>query len=125
MKLFDGYDEDLSHRVYAGGDFLLMPSLFEPCGLNQLISMRYGTIPLVHSVGGLLDTVSENNSTCGSGIVFSKPIKEELLSGVDRSLELSKDSKKMKQIQSKNMECDFSFAESANLYIKLYEGLVS
>src|SRR5690606_31264517 len=65
-----GYDEALSHRVEAGGDFFLMPSRYEPCGLNQLYSLRYGTLPIVRATGGLADTVRDASLPDGTGIVF-------------------------------------------------------
>lgn len=121
-----GYDEDFSHRIYAGADFLLMPSLFEPCGLNQMIAMRYGAVPIVHAVGGLLDTVHEDDKECcGEGIVFSELSKEVFISAIDRALDTYKDTKKMKNIIRFNMSCDFSFDKSALLYSKLYNRLLT
>jgi starch synthase len=119
-----GYDEDFSHRIYAGADFLLMPSLFEPCGLNQMIAMRYGTIAVVHGVGGLLDTVYEEQNRCGGGIVFLEESKESFLSAIQRSMELYKDKQKKENIVRSNMRCDFSFDKSALLYKKLYNRLL-
>ncbi len=117
------YNEDFSHRIYAGADFLLMPSIFEPCGLNQMIAMRYGTIPVVHGVGGLKDSVHEDNKSCGQGIVFIDESKKALVDAVNRALELNKDAKKMEDIIRFNMKCDFSFENSALLYSKLYNRL--
>jgi starch synthase len=119
-----GYDEDLSRQIYAGGDFLLMPSLFEPCGLNQMIAMRYGTIPVVHSVGGLVDTVHEDKAQCGRGIVFKNNTKDALLDALKRSLVLFDERAKMHEIIKFNMSCDFSFTKSASLYSKLYKRLL-
>ena len=124
LCLFFGYNEALSHRIYAGGDFLLMPSLFEPCGLNQMIAMRYGTVPLVHGVGGLFDTVHEEIEACGKGIVFSKPTKKALLDAVDRALRLKSDTQKMEKTIRFNMACDFSFDKSADAYAGLYRELL-
>jgi starch synthase len=124
LCLFFGYNEALSHRIYAGGDFLLMPSLFEPCGLNQMIAMRYGTVPLVHGVGGLFDTVHEETETCGKGIVFSKPTKKALLDAVDRALRLKSSVQKMEKTIRFNMACDFSFDKSADAYAGLYRELL-
>lgn len=120
-----GYDENLSHRIYAGADFLLMPSLFEPCGLNQMIAMRYGTIPIVHGVGGLLDTVYEDKERCGMGIVFKEQTKESLLDALQRALSLYLDKNKMHNMIRFNMKCDFSFDKSALLYKKLYSRLLT
>jgi starch synthase len=117
FTLLYGYDESLSHRIYAGADFLLMPSLFEPCGLNQMIAMCYGTIPIVHSVGGLFDSVHENESVCGEGIVFSKFTKKAFLDAIERALTLKR---KKDEIIRFNMQCDFSFANRIQSYLKLY-----
>ncbi len=120
FELLTGYDEKLSHQIYASADFLLMPSLFEPCGLNQMISMAYGTIPVVHRVGGLKDSVYEKSKKCGQGIVFSKPSKKSFLLAIDRALKL----KNRNDIQRFDMNCDFSFTKSAKRYIKLYKKIL-
>ena len=125
FKLLSGYDEAFSHRIYAAGDFLLMPSLFEPCGLNQMIAARYGTIPLVHSVGGLSDSVHEKKKTCIRGVVFSKPTKKALLLAIKRALKLREEKKKFNEIISFNMNCDFSFKKSALAYYELYKKVLS
>ena len=125
LHLVLGYEEGKSHRIYSAGDFLLMPSLFEPCGLSQMIAMRYGAIPIVHGVGGLLDTVHENKDKCGKGIVFLKPNKKEFLSAIERALELNKNSNMMHKIIRFNMKCDFSFEKGAESYIELYKELLS
>ncbi len=117
--LIYGYDESLSRRLYASADFLLMPSLFEPCGLNQMIAMRYGAIPVVSAVGGLYDSVHENENVCGRGIVL-KPTKKSFLEAIERALKLKSSAKKMRETVEFNMECDFSFKRSAKEYLKLY-----
>lgn len=117
---YNGYDESLSHCAYAAADFLLMPSKFEPCGLNQMIAMRYGAMPIVHSVGGLKDSVHEQTTKCGSGIVFNKHSKKEFIAAVERALKLKKDKKKFQSLIKFNMECDFSFKTGALKYFKLY-----
>nr|WP_321267028.1 glycogen/starch synthase [uncultured Sulfurimonas sp.] len=124
FRFIFGYDEDFSHRLYAGADFLVMPSLFEPCGLNQMIAMRYGTIAIVHAVGGLFDSVSENKMKCGEGIVFHQHSKDAFLKAILRALKLNKDRKKMKKIIDLNMKCDFSFEKSALSYMKVYKDLL-
>lgn len=121
LELVFGYNENLSHQIYASADFLLMPSLFEPCGLNQMIAMSYGAIPIVHSVGGLKDTVHENSKKCGQGIVFSKPTKKAFMLAINRALKLKNED----SIQKFNMQCDFSFDKSALKYIKLYKKVLS
>ena len=125
FKLLTGYDEVLSHQIYAGGDFLLMPSLFEPCGLNQMIAARYGTIPIIHGIGGLKDSVHEKKMNCVRGIVFSQPTKKALLLAIKRALKLREDKKKFNEIISFNMNCDFSFKKSALAYHALYKKVLS
>lgn len=125
FKFLSGYNEALSHRIYASGDFLLMPSLFEPCGLNQMIAARYGTIPIVHKVGGLADSVHEKKMYCARGVIFSKPTKKALLMAIKRALKLKRESKKFNEMISFNMKCDFSFEKSAILYYKLYKKVLS
>lgn len=119
-----GYDEALSHRIYASGDMLLMPSLFEPCGLNQLIAMRYGTLPVVHAVGGLKDTVHDvdiaGEERCGCGVVFLAPEPEALMHAVNRAAALLEDAMRSEQIMRRNMECDVSFDAGARHYLELY-----
>ncbi len=126
INLKFGYDESLSHRMYAAADFLLMPSVFEPCGLNQMIAMHYGTTPVVHKVGGLSDTVeviqrcSEKKSK-GCGIVFKNLNKQTLLKSVKNAIELYNNKTKHTQIIKHNMKCDFSWFKSAKVYDKLYK----
>ncbi|MEA3521596.1 MAG: glycogen synthase [Campylobacterota bacterium] len=120
FTLLFGYNEALSHRIYSGGDFLLMPSLFEPCGLNQMIAMRYGTIPIVHSVGGLFDSVHEDEEKCGQGIIFVKPTKKLFLDAIERALKLKRNRLKMQKIIHFNMQCDFSFEHSVKDYLDIY-----
>ncbi|MEA1919365.1 MAG: glycogen synthase [Campylobacterota bacterium] len=124
FTLLSGYDEARSRRIYSGSDFLLMPSLFEPCGLNQMIAMRYGSVPVVHSVGGLFDSVHEDDVKCGQGVVFSKPTKKDFLDAIERALKLKSNTKQMKEIINFNMQCDFSFESQIQTYIKLYKDIV-
>ncbi|MDH4944912.1 glycogen synthase [Sulfurimonas sp. C5] len=119
----NSYDEVLSHKVYAAADFFVMPSLFEPCGLAQMIAMRYGTIPIVHAIGGLKDSVHEEKNRCGRGIVFEKYTKKEFSKAIERALKLKRDSEAFKEAVVFNMECDFSFETGAKSYMKLYESL--
>jgi len=124
FEFFEGYDESLSHKTYASADFLLMPSSFEPCGLNQFIAMKYATMPIVHAVGGLKDSVHEDVNSCGVGIVYEKQTKKEFLLAIDRALKLKKNSKKFNNMLIQNMKCDFSFKASSQEYIKLYTQLL-
>jgi starch synthase len=129
LHLTYGYDESFSHRLYAAADFLLMPSLFEPCGLNQMIAFSYGAVPLVHRVGGLADTVKkfesfDPKSREGYGVVFNTPTPRSLLLAVRKGLDLYADKKRFEQLVAHNMQCDFSWSESAKAYAALYESLI-
>jgi len=121
FEFFDGYNEVLSHKTYAAADFILIPSIFEPCGLTQFIAMQYGVIPIVHAVGGLKDSVHEELMQCGQGISYENQNREEFLLAIQRALKLKTNTKKFHSMRVANMECDFSFAPSALEYLKLYE----
>ena len=125
ISYIKGYDEKLSHRLYAGADFLLMPSLFEPCGLNQMIAARYGTIPIVHLTGGLKDSVFEKEQKCARGITFEKYDKNEFLKAIKRALELYEDKESLSKMIKFDMECDFSFKKSAKKYLEVYKKVLS
>jgi len=120
-----GYDESLSHRMYAAADFLLMPSRFEPCGLNQLIALRYGTIPIVNDVGGLHDSVRDiddtGRSVCGQGMILGKLSSNAIVKSLKRALQLFALTKHFSKISKANMHCDVSFEESAKSYLNLYK----
>ncbi|MFA6144277.1 MAG: glycogen synthase [Sulfurimonas sp.] len=129
IRLTPSYDETLAHQMYAAADFLLMPSLFEPCGLNQMIAFVYGTIPIVHRVGGLVDTVKrfetyDSESSDGYGVVFFTPTPRSLLLAVRKSVELYGDKKLFESISNHNMQCDFSWDQSSKLYATLYDSLL-
>ncbi|MEN8728133.1 MAG: glycosyltransferase, partial [Sulfurovum sp.] len=124
-----GYDEALSHRMYSAADFFLMPSLFEPCGLAQMIAMHYGAIPLVHHVGGLIDTVHQvkdfdPKSKSGYGIAFTKPTARSLISAFRHALALYENKRMYNKIARHNMRCDFSWQESAKSYHQLYQMMI-
>ena len=121
FEFFDGYDEVISRKTYAAADFILIPSIFEPCGLTQFIAMQYGTIPIVHAVGGLKDSVHEELMQCGQGISYKNQNREEFLFAMQRALKLKRNTKKFHSMRVANMECDFSFAPSALEYLKLYK----
>lgn len=122
------YNEVLSHQMYASADFLLMPSLFEPCGLNQMIAMSYGAIPIVHKVGGLKDTVNgyklfDKESNKAYGILFDEALSDSLIYSFNEALALYSTKKDYNKIVKHNMLCDFSWKNSAKLYDKLYKQL--
>ncbi|MCJ7764903.1 MAG: glycogen synthase, partial [Thiovulaceae bacterium] len=112
-------------RMYAAADFLLMPSLFEPCGLNQMIAMHYGGLPVVRHVGGLADTVDQDKNfdpmtNRGYGIVFSRATERSFFKAFGRAVELYDDKSRYNGIAKHNMHCDFSWQQSAKAYKALY-----
>jgi len=116
ISLFLKFDDALAHKIYAGSDIFLMPSSYEPCGLGQLISLSYGTIPLVFKTGGLADTVNASN-----GFVFDKYSSLDLIKTVKKAIKVYADKTKWAKLQEKAMQCNFSWEGSAKEYIKLYE----
>ncbi len=114
------YDEDFARKIYAASDFFLMPSMYEPCGLGQMIAMRFGTLPVVRSTGGLKDTVSDIRNRTGYGITFEQYREDALLNAIKRASALYKNKKKMNALVKKVMDMDFSWNGSAKKYIKLY-----
>ena len=129
LKVVIGYDESLAHRIEAASDMYLMPSTFEPCGLNQLYSLRYGTLPIVTAVGGLADTVfdsTEKNIKNGSanGFILKNKSALALLSAIQLALALYKKPDIWRQLQLNAMSGDFSWQSSAEKYIKLYKQAV-
>jgi starch synthase len=117
-----GYDEKLSHLVYAASDFLLMPSRVEPCGLNQMYSLRYGTIPIVRRTGGLKDTVIDIGDG-GFGICHDQASVWDICYSIGRAVELYKDVNSFRKIQKRIMKIDNSWAKSAQEYIDLYKSI--
>jgi starch synthase len=117
-----GFDDALAHRIEAGSDFFLMPSLFEPCGLNQMYSMRYGTPPIVRRTGGLADTVidCDESRDHGTGFAFDAPRPEALLAKVRSALALHRDGARRVELIRRCMSVDFSARASARKYLDLY-----
>jgi starch synthase len=125
-----GYDESLAHQIEAGADIFLMPSRFEPCGLNQMYSQRYGTPPVVHATGGLVDSVVNTNpetiaAKSATGFLFSPMTRAALLSGVARAVSAYRDKKLWRQLQKNGMARDFSWEASAQRYVELYRSLLA
>jgi starch synthase len=114
------YNEKLSHEMYAGADFLLMPSRVEPCGLNQLYALRYGTVPMVRSTGGLRDTVVDYGAPGGYGIRFDRAEVGDITHGVYRAVQLYQDTERMAAIRKQMMELDYSWETSVQQYLDLY-----
>jgi starch synthase len=115
-----GFDEALAHLIEAGADLFLMPSRFEPCGLNQMYSLRYGTVPVVRAVGGLADTVRDGET----GFVFEEYSPRALVATVRRALTAYADKSRWRALQAAGMRQDHSWDRSAREYVKIYERAV-
>jgi starch synthase len=120
------FSDPMARRIYAGSDMFLMPSRYEPCGLGQLISMRYGTIHVVRRTGGLADTVEEYNpdTSCGTGFCFEDESPMALMSAVRKALQVYSQKQNWKKLVLNAMEADFSWANSAREYVSLYRKAV-
>lgn len=116
-----GYDESLSHQIYAGSDFLLMPSRVEPCGLNQMYALRYGTVPVVRSTGGLKDTVIDFGDKDGVGIRFNQASVWDVCYSIKRAIELYRDSGHLDEVRLRGMNIDNSWDSSARRYLDMYK----
>jgi starch synthase len=122
-SVYVGYNESLSHLMYAGADFLLMPSRVEPCGLNQMYAMRYGTVPVVRKTGGLKDTVIDLGEENGYGITHLNAAVGDITQAIYRGTEVYQDKKKFREIRKTMMKLDFSWVASARHYLDLYKTL--
>lgn len=125
IKYYSEYNERLARQLYAAGDILLMPSLYEPCGLSQMIAMRYGCVPLARSVGGLKDSINSDDNQMKDGYLFSNADVLSFTSCLNQVLDDFEDKKKWVAIQSRGMRKDFSWQSSAGKYINLYLGLIN
>ncbi|HWV16425.1 MAG TPA: glycogen synthase GlgA [Cellvibrio sp.] len=125
VSLTLGYNEAFAHQIEASADLFLMPSVFEPCGLNQMYSLRYGTLPIVHAVGGLRDTIFEqaldSDSSSGTGFVFHQATATDLHDAIQRALQYYRHPEKWKQLQQNAMKQNFSWEKSAEAYGSVYE----
>ena len=122
-----GFNESLAHQITAGADMFLMPSQYEPCGLNQMYSLNYGTVPIVRHTGGLADTGIDYTSDPekGNGLSFANYTSDELHDAVKRAMALFKKKSIWKQMIERGMNTDFSWHASAKKYRKLYKSLQS
>jgi starch synthase len=120
VGLHVGFDTGLSHRIEAGADMFLMPSRYEPCGLNQIYSLKYGTVPVVRATGGLDDTIDE-----GTGFKFRDYSGDALLDTVRMALKAYQDLDSWVRRMRRGMEKDFSWKVSAGEYVDLYRRLVA
>jgi starch synthase len=127
MKFVQRFDEPLAHKLEAAGDMLLMPSLYEPCGLNQIYSLRYGTVPIVRATGGLADTVSPfvAETKQGTGFLFNENSAEALLAEIHRALALFPDRELWQALQKNGMRENFSWDDSAAHYLNLFQNLLA
>ncbi len=119
-----GFDNALAHKIYAGADFFLMPSKSEPCGLAQLVALRYGTIPIVRETGGLNDTVSDSGDGEGNGFTFKNYNAHDMQNTVWRALAGYSDKKGFEILKKRAMLCDNSWKSSSNMYVGLYKELI-
>jgi len=120
---FIGYDEKIGHEAYAAADFLLMPSRVEPCGLNQLYALRYGTIPMVRDTGGLHDTVIDMGDANGFGIQFLHASETDIVYSIERAIEVYKNKNQMKAMIQIAMQIDHSWESVIAAYKKVYQSI--
>lgn len=121
---FTDFSEEMAHLAYAAADMLVMPSLFEPCGLSQMIAMSYGTVPIVRNTGGLADTVIDfDGSPNGTGFLFTDYTADELCQAIYRAIDVFHDKERWHTLVRNAMKADFSWASSTSAYINLYNGL--
>jgi starch synthase len=122
-----GFNDDLAHLIEGGSDIFLMPSRYEPCGLNQMYSLNYGTVPVVRETGGLADTVKKFNEKTkeGTGFVFKKYSATEFFAELKRALKIYKDQETWQKIVKAGMKEDFSWHSSAKKYIDLYKRILN
>jgi starch synthase len=126
ISLNVSFDETLAHMVEAGADIYLMPSLYEPCGMNQMYSLKYGTIPVVHKTGGLADTIREVNLSeqSGNGFVFERFTSKELVKTIKRALRAYKKKEDWKELQLRVMQEDYSWSISTEKYLQIYSKIL-
>ena len=125
VGLVIGFKPQLAHRIYAGADIFLMPSQSEPCGLAQMVALRYGTIPIVRQTGGLNDTITDSGDGVGNGFTFKSYNAHDMQEAVWRAIAGYSDKKGWKKLTERAMNCDNSWGTSANAYIKLYKEIVN
>ncbi len=127
VAIFLTFNTELAQSIYAGSDMFLMPSRFEPCGLGQLIAMRYGSVPIVRSVGGLADTVQEYDPRTGqgNGFTFDNYDPWELFAAIVRALELFRFKDVWRTLQQRGMEADHSWHASAMRYVDVYRNAIA
>lgn len=127
LGIYIGCDAALNHKVLAGSDMFLVPSKYEPCGLDQLYSLKYGTVPIVRAVGGLDDTISDydTSSDMGTGFKFTDYTPEALIGAIERAINLFKDKHAWLKLMKRAMAQDFSWESSAHGYVELYKKAIA
>ena len=123
LKAVIGFSSDIASKIYAGSDMFLMPSKFEPCGLSQMIAMRYGSIPIVRETGGLKDSVAPFDGEKGSGFTFKTYNSYDMLDAVWRAFGTYQDQEKWQKVITNAMNEDFSWEKSAKKYIEIYKDI--
>ncbi len=124
VKTNIGFIPELSRKIYAGADFFLMPSQNEPCGLAQMVAMRYGTIPIVRETGGLGDSVNDAGGENGNGFTFKTFDAMDMLDAVKRGVKLFGSKRKWNALVKRAMKCDYSWSKSAQTYVDMYKELL-
>ncbi len=119
------YDPVFARKLYASGDMILMPSLYEPCGLSQMIAMRYGCVPVAHAVGGLKDSISVKPESKRTGFLFKPASKKAFVNTLSKAVENFSDKERWHQIQTNAMHSDFSWYQSAAHYADIYRSLIA
>lgn len=119
-----GFVPDLARKIYAGADMFLMPSKSEPCGLSQMVALRYGTIPIVRETGGLKDSITDSGDGEGNGFTFKTYDAYDMLGAIYRAVEAYNSKDYWKMLVERALRCDMSWGKSANEYIKMYKSLL-
>ena len=127
MFFYHGYNNELAHQIEAASDIYLMPSLYEPCGLNQMYSLRYGAVPIVRRTGGLADSVQPWNPETreGTGFVFEHFVPEGLRWSIEQALDLFQNRRQWRRLVRNGMSCDFSWQRQVGEYVELYQNLLA
>ena len=124
VSLTLGFVPELANKIYAGSDMFLMPSKSEPCGLSQMVALRYGSIPIVRETGGLKDSVRDSGDGQGNGFTFANYNAHEMLHAMRRAVEGYADRNGWNILVKRAMECDLSWKRSAKEYIEMYKELL-
>ncbi len=121
FRFIRGYHDELSHKIIAGSDLFLMPSRFEPCGITQMYSLKYGTVPIARQTGGLADTIDDWDGQTGTGFLFREYTAETLLEAVQRAVTAYRDPDHWPKIIRNGMQRDFPWSAAADKYLELYQ----